>query len=132
MKQLQELIKLMMEILQVVANKLKSDFSKKIKDNLTDQNYGLKSCTGKSTKDFNNIKLELIFITNLCYIPLNDSHLRKIKSGNYTNLFARKAYSGALADIVLGDTVIVNNTTIINNTIIESDNGNDVWLTTEF
>lgn len=118
-----------MEILQVAASKLKCKFAETISGEYVYKNYGIKSCGKHIFKPFDNIKLELIFISNIEYVCLNQNQLMKIKAGNYKNLFVRKAYSGKIKDIDLNDPVIINNITIVNN--VASDH-NDEWLTTEF
>lgn len=119
----------MMEILQVAVNKLKCNFLDVIEDNYISQNYGINSCKNYTIKTFNSIKLELIFVSNLQYVCLNDKQLLKVKSGNYKNLFTRKAHSGKIKDIELEDPIIINNITVVNNIASEH---NDEWLTTEF
>lgn len=79
-----------MEILQVAVNKLKCRFSEMIEEEYIVENYGIKSCTNHFLKPFDNIKLELIFLSNIEYICLSEDQLRKIKSGNYKNLFFKK------------------------------------------
>lgn len=120
----------MMEILQAAASKLKTRFAEIIEQDYISQNYGIKSCLGKNIKSFNSLKLELLFVDNLRYVCLNEKQLQKVKTGNYKNLFKRKAYSGKLQDIDLQDPVVViNNINIVNNV---ATTGNDEWLTTEF
>lgn len=118
-----------MGILQTAVNKIKCEFTDFIEQDYISQNYGIKSCHRNGIRSFETIKLEAIFLSNLCYIPLKENQLRKIKAGNYKNLFRRKAFSGKLENIHLEDPVIVNNITVVNN--IASDH-NDEWLTTDF
>lgn len=118
-----------MGILQVAVNNIKCKFSSLIEDSYIQNNYGIKLCKNFSIKDFNSVKLELIFLDNLNFINLNQKQISKIASGNYKNLFKRKVYSGKMSDITLEDPVIVNNITIVNNVASEQ---NDEWLTTDF
>ena len=118
-----------MEILQAVVNKLKCKFTDFIEQEYIVKNYGIKSCIDNTIKSFNSNKLEIIFLSNIGYVCINENQLRKIKSGNYKNLFKRKAFSGKLEDVFLEDPVIINNITIVNNVTPEQ---NDEWLTTEF
>ena len=90
-----------MEILKVAVSKLKCKFSEFVRDKYIVENYGIKSCKDNILKPFENIKLELIFLSNLGYICINDKQLQKIKSGNYKNLFIRNSYLIKVKDIVL-------------------------------
>lgn len=56
-------------------------------------------------------------------------NLKKIKSGNYKNLFVKESSLASINEVDLKDPVIINNITIINNT---GSTQNDEWLTTEF
>lgn len=122
----------MMEILQVAVNNLRSKFSNLVSEEYINKNYGLKPCNDIVIKSFNSIKLELIFVSNLEYVCLNQNQLAKVKAGNYKNLFKRKSYSGKMDNVELEDPVIINNITVVNNTITSSPSTNDEWLTTEF
>lgn len=124
-------MKSIMEILKVAANKLKCDFSNLVKDDYIIENYGIKSCKNFVIKSFNSTKLELIFISNLAYVCLNDNQLQKIKAGNYKDLFTRKPFTINLGDVILEEPVIINNTYITNVTNI--NNGEqDMWDQTDW
>lgn len=118
-----------MGILQTAASKVKCEFAEFIEQDYISQNYGIKSCHRSGIRTFANIKLEKIFLDNLNYLCLKENQLKKIKAGNYKNLFRRKAFSGKLENIYLDDPVIIQNNITINNVV---SNDNDEWLTTEF
>lgn len=118
-----------MEILQVVANKLKCRFSDLVQDMYIKDNYGIKSCKDNTIQSFDSVKLELIFISNLKYVCLNARQLQKVKAQNYKNLFTRKAYSTKLEDVVLEEPTIINNTYITNVTNVTTD---DTWDQTDW
>ena len=77
----------MMMILNVVADKiskLKSRFADMTEEALTVKRYGIKPCKSYTYNNCNDIKLQLIFLTNLGYFCLSDEKLLKIRSGNYS------------------------------------------------
>lgn len=67
-----------METLQSAVNKLKIDFCKKIETDLIKTNYGIKSCAESVFNSFNSKKLEIIFLTNICYLNLSKSKISKL------------------------------------------------------
>jgi len=115
-----------METLQTVVNKLKVDFAKKAETNLIVNNYGIKFCVDSPFVSFNSKKLELIFLSNLCYLSLKENQLNRILVQNYKDLFKKKAYCLNVDDIELEDPVIVNNY-ITNNYQVD-----DYWDQTDF
>ena len=78
-----------MMTLNVVADKisrLKIRFADMAQEAHTVKRYGIKPCINYSINSCNDIKLQLIFLTNLGYFCLSDEKLLKIKSGNYPDL----------------------------------------------
>lgn len=98
-----------METLQAVVNRLKVDFSKKIEADIIFDNYGIKSCVQDGFKGFNFKKLEIIFLSNLCYLNLKENQIKKILVGNYKDLLKKKVCPLDADDIELEQPVIVNN-----------------------
>jgi len=81
-----------MEILPTVVNKLRVKFSELIEDIYISRNYGIKSCDDNTIKSYNNIKLELIFLTNVEYVCLTNKQLFKIQNSGYKDLFKTKSF----------------------------------------
>ena len=76
-----------MMILNVVADKiskLKSRFADVAEEANTVRHYGIKPCTSYTINSCNDIRLQLIFLTNLGYFCLKEDQLLKIRSGNYS------------------------------------------------
>ena len=95
-----------MKILQVAVNKLKCNFAEMISNDYIVKNYGIKSCATHILKPFENIKLELIFLANIEYVCLTDDQLRKVKAGNYRNIFLKETDTKIL-EMELIDPVII-------------------------
>lgn len=115
-----------METLQTVVSKLKVDFSKKIESDIISNNYGIKFCVDPAFISFNFKKLEIIFLSNLCYLNLNENQMNKILIQNYKDLIKKKSYCLDVDDIELEQPVIVNNY-ITNNNYLD-----DYWDQTDF
>ena len=121
-----------METLQTVVNKLKVDFTEKIENDIIVDNYGIKSCVSDGFKSFNFKKLEIIFLSNLCYLNLKQNQINKILVGNYKNLLKKKVDSIEFENIELEEPVIVNNITNITNNSTINNNLDDYWDQTDF
>lgn len=53
-----------------------------MEEKLIVNHYGIKSCTTDITK-CDNIRLKLIFLSNIKYLPLSQNQLDLIEAGNY-------------------------------------------------
>jgi len=98
-----------MERLENVVSNLKCESANYIIDKYTSINYGIKTCNDNLFKTFENIQLEILFLSNLDYLDLTSSQLDKILIGNYTNLISIKKKLIRTSDIELEEPVIVNN-----------------------
>lgn len=124
-----------METLQNVVSKYKQNVSKKIEYDYIDRNYGVKSCLDSIYESFNFKKLQIIFLTNLCYLNTNQDQMNKILVGDYKNLFKRKAYTLDIDDIELDEPTIVNNNVVNNITNIITNNSaleEETWDQTDW
>ena len=68
-----------MEALKTIVNRLKTDFAEKIEFDLIDTNYGIKSCLNSIFDKFNYKKLEILFLSNLDYLDLNQNQLPRAR-----------------------------------------------------
>jgi DNA-binding HxlR family transcriptional regulator len=88
-----------MATLQTAVNKLKCRFSEHIENDYIVANYGLKSCKDNILNTLNNLKLQIIFLDNLAYIPLTVDQLRRIVTGNYKDVIKTKTIAQELEEL---------------------------------
>lgn len=100
-----------MEILKDVVSKIKSEFTNRINQNYMVKNYGV-DCNIKNIRSFESIKLELIFLSNINYICLNDNQIKKIKSRNYKNLLKKDDCICSSNTICTEDPILVGDITL--------------------
>ncbi len=119
-----------METLQTVVSNLKAESAKKFEIKFIEKNYGLKSCSKFNFNTFNSNKLEIIFLSNIEYLCLNEQQLQKVLNRRYKNLIRRKSISIDITNIEIEAPVIVNNVTNVTN--ITNNNLDDYWDQTDF
>jgi len=124
-----------METLQDVVNKLKINFAKKLEIDLLNENYGLKSCLKDPFNEFGSDKVEIIFLSNLCYLTLRENQMKKIIKRNYKNLLEKRSNRLNIDNVELVEPAVVNTTvvknvqTIINNKTTVEEN---LWDQTDW
>lgn len=119
-----------METLQTVVSNLKAESAKKFEIKFIEKDYGLKSCSKFNFNTFNSNKLEIIFLSNIEYLCLNEQQLQKVLNRRYKNLLKRKTCSTDLNEIELEAPIIVNNVTNITNNITNTIE--DYWDQTDY